>query len=436
VHATLEMGVRYHAIYRKAVDGEIRWFEATADVVRDDSGRIARFVGATADITTRRCLEEQLRQAQKMEAVGRLAGGVAHDFNNLLTTIVACTDLLRPRLARDPAATRDLDAIDVATAQASTLTRQLLTISRRQPTQPTLIDLNAIVSEIARMAKRIIGEDIELRALVGSERLTVRADPAQIHQMLLNLVVNARDAMPKGGTLAIATSKEQLGPSNTLLLPAGTYTKMTVSDTGVGMDEITRARIFEPFFTTKPVGQGTGLGLATVHAVATQLDGAVMAQSRIGEGSTFAVFLPHHEVPASVPPPKTGRSDPPKSAFILLVEDNDSVRSVARRLLEAAGHTVIEACDGEHGLQVFERIGGVDLVLTDVVMPKMGGMEMARRLRERMPGLRVVYTSGYTDDDVLHHGVEKGTVSFVRKPYSGESLLQIIATELAKSVRT
>ncbi len=435
VRTSIDTGEPYHVVYRKAVGGERRWFEATADVMRDEQGRVARLIGATADITARRGLEEQLRRAQKMEAVGRLAGGVAHDFNNLLTAIVACTDLLRTRLAQDPTAVRDLDAITSATTRATALTRQLLTISRRQPVQPTLLDLNDVVSEIARMATRIVGEDVELNTTISPEALTVRADPAQIHQMLLNLVVNARDAMPGGGTLTLTTSKKALGVSNTFLLPAGSYVCMTVSDTGAGMDQGTLARVFEPFFTTKPVGQGTGLGLATVHAMATQLGGAATATSRPGDGATFSILLPWHEKPPAEARPARPATAAPRGerACVLLVEDEDAVRRVARRLLESHGHTVVEATNGVHALEVFEeRAADIDVVLTDVVMPKMGGVQLARELRERVPELRIVFTSGYTDDDVLNHGVEMGEVNFVRKPYTLETLLGAIAKELAR----
>lgn len=433
---SLESDAPYHVVYRKAVHGELRWFEATADVVRGEGGHVARLVGATADITARRHLEEQLRQAQKMEAVGRLAGGVAHGFNNLLTTIVACTELLRAHLQADPIATRDLDAIAGATRRATALTRQLLTISRGQPLRPALLDMNEVASEILRMATRTLGEDIELRCETAAEPLTVRADAGQIHELLLNLLVNAREAMPDGGTLTIATSRQVLGASNPLSLPAGPYTRMAVTDTGIGMDDATRARLFEPFFTTKPTGQGTGLGLATVHAVATQLGGTATVDSRPGEGATFSILLPL-QAPPIAPAPRA-ESERAKGrgvkACILLVEDDDAVRRVARRLLESGGHVVIEATDGEHALRVVREHGtAVDLVLTDVVMPKMGGMQLAQRLWEGVPDLPIVFTSGYTEDDVLHRGVQAGQVTFVRKPYTAETLLEAVASKLPRT---
>jgi CheY-like chemotaxis protein/two-component sensor histidine kinase len=371
-------------------------------------------------------MEEQLLQVQKMEAVGRLSGGIAHDFNNLLTVISGYSELLLAKLdAQDPVAT-GLAEIRRASDKAAALTQQLLAFSRKQFMQPRVVDLNSVVSDAERMLRRIIGENVELIAHLEPRLGTVRADPDQIGQVLVNLAVNARDAMPGGGKLILETANREFDEEHLRLhpeAPPGRYVMLAVSDTGVGMDEATKARIFEPFFTTKERGKGTGLGLSTVYGIVAQSGGHVWVYSEPGQGTTFRIYLPRldqapEETVASAPDGEARGSE-----TVLLVEDQAEVRELAAGVLREYGYEVLEAASGEQAEQVAASAETpVDAVVTDVVLPGISGRVLAERLTARWPGLSVLYMSGYTDDVVVHHGVLDAGMAFLQKPFAPEVL--------------
>jgi signal transduction histidine kinase/ActR/RegA family two-component response regulator len=371
--------------------------------------------------------EEQLRQSQKLEAIGRLAGGIAHDFNNLLSVILGHSDLVLLDLAPDDPHRADLEAIRSAGNRTAELTRQLLVFSRQQVVQPSVLRLDDVLDDVHRILVRLLGEDIELRLVPGKETGRVRADRSQLAQVVLNLAVNARDAMPRGGRLTLETANVDLDGDYArahLGVVPGPYVMLAVSDTGVGMDEATQARIFEPFFTTKEQGKGTGLGLSTVFGIVRQAGGAVWVYSEPGRGSTFKVYLPRVDEAATTtvardPSPVLARGD----ETILLVEDEDLVRSVTRNILERAGYRVIEARSPHQALLLAEQEqGAIDLVVSDVIMPKMNGRQLADRLLALRPGLRILFMSGYTDDVILQHGVLDGRAPFLQKPVSPDAL--------------
>src|SRR5437867_2941313 len=373
------------------------------------AGRSARLVLAR-DVTARRQLEEQLRQAQKMEAVGQLAGGIAHDFNNLLTAILGCTQLLLHATPPEDQRREDVEEIKNAGLRAAELTRQLLAFSRRQVLAPKVLDVNAIVANMDKMLRRLLGEDVALVTHLAADLGPVSADPGQLEQVLLNLAVNARDAMPQGGRLTIETANILLTEEYAERhhrLPPGPYVLLAVSDTGVGMDEITQKHLFEPFFTTKEVGKGTGLGLATVYGIVKQSGGYIWVYSEPGRGTTLKVYLPRvpgaaEPLPVAVESPELRRG----TETVLLVEDAAPVRSLARKGLESYGYQVREAADGPAALELCARHPrGIDILVTDVVMPGMSGRELAERLAPARSGMRVLYTSGYTDDAMVHQGV-------------------------------
>jgi PAS domain S-box-containing protein len=389
-------------------------------------GRVA-CVAALRDITLRRHLEERLVESQKMEAVGRLAGGIAHDFNNLLTAILGYANVLASELPEGPLR-RDVEEIRAAGNRAATLTRQLLAFSRRQILAPTILDLNGVVAPMENMLSRLIGEQIELVTRIEENLWPVRADAGQLSQVILNLVVNARDAMIEGGRLVLETRNAVVSEPRAwrhLSVPPGEYAVLSVRDSGVGIDEETKAHLFEPFFTTKEKGKGTGLGLATVYGIVRQSGGYVWVESAPGAGATFEVFLPRErERPAAPAPPAAPTAPAAGTETILLVEDEDAVRALAQRILERKGYRVLACRNGEAAL---ERVGqdasAIDLVVTDLVMPGMSGRELAMKFLARRPGTPVLYMSGYTDDlEIRHHRVAGGA-AFLQKPFTPDAFL-------------
>jgi len=417
-------------------DGEIAWLRDGGFPIRDEEGRVVRVAGLAEDVTAQRRLEEQLRQAQKMEAIGKLTGGIAHDFNNLLTAINGYAEIaLRALPERDgEKVRRGLEEIRRAGERAAELTQQLLAFSRQQMLRPEVVDLNAVVENYASVLERLLGEDVELelRTAVGVGR--VRVDPGQLGQVILNLAVNARDAMPNGGRLAIETRAVPGGAARPHGLPPGDYVELVVTDTGHGMDDETRARVFDPFFTTKEPGAGTGLGLSTVLGIVEQSGGAITVASTRGGGSTFRVFLPRVEAAAPEPEPPI-EPERPAAATILLVEDEEIVRSLVAEFLADAGYEVLEAAAPSEALELADRIEEIDLLVSDVVMPEMNGRELATRLLERRPGLRVLYISGYTGDVVAGRGVIGEGDAFLQKPFSGTELLRRVAELLPARAR-
>ncbi len=393
-----------------------------------EDGHLVRVWGSQRDVTEQRNLEEQFRQAQKMEAVGQLAGGIAHDFNNLLTAILGNTQLLLRDLPPGDAMRGDVEEIRKASERAASLTRQLLAYSRRQMLQPEVLDLNVVVAEMEKMLRRLIGEHIALVTVLSPDLGAVRADPNQIEQVLVNLAVNAQDAMAQvgGGKLTIETANVDLDDAFAqahLGSVPGPYAMIVVSDTGCGMDATVRAHLFEPFFTTKEVGKGTGLGLATVYGIVKQSDGYISVHSEPGRGSNFKIYLPRIAAPAG-PAPAPAKSGPGRGTeTILVVEDEPAVLALSRRALEAQGYVVLAASDPSAALRLVELHGGtIHLLLTDVVMPGLSGRVLADRLAARRPGIRVLYMSGYPGDAVVQHGELPPGSAFLQKPFAPDAL--------------
>jgi signal transduction histidine kinase/CheY-like chemotaxis protein len=370
--------------------------------------------------------EEQLRQAQKMEAVGRLAGGVAHDFNNVLSVILSYGALILQDLKPADPLRADVDEICKAASRAAGLTRQLLTFSRQQVIEPKVIDLGEVLTSMDKMLQRILGEDVELVSIAPKTSGRVKVDPSHIEQVILNLVVNARDAMPTGGKLTIETANVVLDETYALShLPAkaGPYVMMAVSDTGAGMDRETQTRIFEPFFTTKEHGKGTGLGLSTVFGIVQQSGGTIWVYSELGKGTTFKVYLPRVDAEVDVPKPQVAPPTLHGTETILLVEDEEQVRTIVLSILRRQGYSVIPAQHAGEALLLCEQHPeAIDLLLTDVVMPQMSGPELAKRLASTRPEMKVLCMSGYTDDSIVRHGVLEGGVAFLQKPITPASL--------------
>jgi two-component system cell cycle sensor histidine kinase/response regulator CckA len=411
-------------------DGSIRWIRDQAFPVRDEHGTVTRVAGVAEDITERRQLEAQVRQTQKMESVGLLAGGVAHDFNNWLTVISGSAELLLETAGVVPECGELLREIQHASERATALTRQLLAFSRREVLEPRVMDLNAIILDTEKMLRRLLGEDVLLETSLAPGLSRVKVDPGHWTQVLMNLAVNARDAMPTGGRLTMETREQTLDESFTRSRPSlqpGRYVVLAISDTGCGMPPEVRARIFEPFFTTKGMGKGTGLGLAVVHGIVAQSGGHIEVYSEVGVGTTFRIYLAVAAELAAGSAPSAAAPQVRGTEIVLVVEDEESIRRVAYRGLRANGYTVLQAGDGEEALAVLERHGGtVDLLLTDVVMPRMNGRALAEAMRAHHPGLKVLYTSGYTDDAVVRHGILQADVAFLPKPYTPLSLLRKI----------
>ena len=378
------------------------------------------------DITDRRQLEEQLRQAQKMDAVGRLAGGVAHDFNNLLMVINGYTEVLLEQLEKDSAMHSKVQSIQQAADRAATLTRQLLAFSRKQLLELKVVDVNTVVGDMERLLRPLIGENIELVTRLSTQTGRTRADAGQLEQVIMNLVVNAKDSMPEGGKLTLQTAEVAVGQnfSHHRFIQPGRYAVISVADTGHGMDKETQSRIFEPFFTTKEKGKGTGLGLSTVYGIVKQSSGYVFAQSEVGAGTIFYVYLPRVEESAEeLSPAKTQQNEAGGCETVLLVEDEESVRELVRLTLAARGYKVLEAENGECGLRLAEGCKErIDILITDVVMPGIGGRELAKRLLSLRPGISVLYLSGYTEDAVVTQGALGPGTAFLQKPFTLQNL--------------
>ncbi len=422
-------------LVRHCKDGSKIDITVYATPMRAPDGQVQSILGLVADNRYRRSLEAQLRTAQKMEAVGQLAGGIAHDFNNLLTAILAPADFLLHTLPADHEAVRDLRDIRDAARRAADLTKQLLAFSRRQVLEPRSISLGDVVTGMESMLRRLIGEHIELHTIPADDLGTVRADPGQLEQVLVNLVVNARDAMPDGGKLTIETANVELDESYAAEhypVTPGSYVMLAVTDTGEGMTADTKSHLWEPFFTTKPTGRGTGLGLATVFGIVKQSGGYIWVYSEPGQGSTFKIYLPRIDAPAESLAVVSKGALPHGSQTLLVVEDDDMVRAVTRRALTAHGYTVLAASNGPEALLLAGTHGyKMDMLLTDVIMPGMSGRELAERLRQVRPDLKVLFISGYTDDTIVRHGVLEGGVPFLQKPFTPDQLLRKVQGVIA-----
>ena len=440
------------AAHKKALNGEsvtyeLQWknrvLESYVQPLRGNEGELIGVIGVALDVTDRKHLTDQLRQAQKMQAVGELAGGVAHDFNNLLMVVKGHAEMLIDRMPKNSPQRSNVEQIQTAAERAASLTAQLLAFSRKQVLQPRVLDLNEVVGGMIQMVSRVIDENIELAFLPGAKLGNVKADPSQIEQVVLNLVVNARDAMPSGGCLTIETSGVELDRNYTVQhaiveFEPGPYVMLTVTDTGCGMDAQTQARIFEPFFTTKEPGKGTGLGLATVYGVVKQSGGYIWVYSEPDHGTTFKVYLPRvaalSEIPAAekiVAPPSSG------TETILFVEDEQSVRELVHEYLSNCGYSVLEASDGVQALEIAAmHPGAIQLLITDVVMPRLSGRELAAQIASSRRELKILYISGYTDDSVFRHGVLEGGMEFLQKPFNLKALAEKIRKILDGPSRT
>jgi len=418
------------------VDGRRRTLLLTRSPLRDHDGRIIGVLGVARDVTQQRQLEERLSRAHRMESVARLAGGIAHDFNNLLTVVLGSAEILLDDLPRAYARRNDLEEIKTAATQAAQLTRQVLAYSRQQVLAPRLLDLNGLVGGMERTLRPLVGARIELVLDLAAQSGAVRVDSAQLEQAVVNLVMNARDAMPGGGRLHIATRNvvvdEAFAREHPPMRP-GRYTTLAVRDSGVGMDEDTQSHLFEPFFTTKPGRHGAGLGLATTYGIVKQSGGYIWTESAPDAGATFTIYLPWHEplVAAAVPAADSSGAARGAGETVLVVDDEPAVRVVTKRILQRSGYAVLEAAGGAEALDALrEHPGPVHLLLTDVIMPDMNGRDVARQVRGQRPGIRVVYMSGYSPEAIAHDGLLDEGAAFVRKPFESGLLLQTVRRAL------
>jgi signal transduction histidine kinase len=417
----------------KRKDGSLVWAEVQASFLRDPDGRPSRVIGVARDVTERRRLGEQLRQAQKMEAIGRLAGGISHDFNNVLTAIIGYSDLILHRLGEDNPVAHEITTIKLAGERAASLTRQLLTFSRRQILMPKILDLNEVVRESGKILRPLIGEDIRFQTSLDAALHPVRADHGQIVQVILNLAVNARDATSEGGTITIRTENASLDEQDCLSVPdsrPGEFACLSVADTGAGMEAATLERIFEPFFTTKGSGKGTGLGLSVVYGIVKQHNGWVNVHSAPGQGATFKVYLPAQ--PRTQPDQRSGAATSlqglqGRGERILLVEDEDHVREYTKAILRENGYVIFEAANPEEALDVFRREKGYfHLVFSDVVLPGRSGVQLADQLLAQRPDVLVLLSSGYTDERCQWPVIRERGYRYLQKPYSLVDLLQTV----------
>ena len=433
-------------------DGSHRFHEMSASLMQDRTGQPIGFRGISRDITENKKLEDQLMQSQKLETVGKLSAGISHDFNNLLTTIIGNVELALMDLGKEEPLHEIFEEIKEAGERAASLTRQLLSFSRKQILQPTVMNLNDTVRDTEKMLRRIIGEDIELRTILAPNLAEVEADIGQMEQVIMNLVVNARDAMPKGGKLTIETAHiildEDYARVHVAVTP-GSYIMLAVSDTGIGMTKEVQARIFEPFFTTKEKGKGTGFGLSTAYGIVKQSGGNIFVYSEPGKGATFKIYLPAIASAQARPPAKADRGGRARRAglprveeaapgqkkaeikeetldgseTVLLVEDDEMVRNMALKILNRYGYTVLYPTDGQEALRICrEHEGPIHLMLTDVVMPGMGGRNLAEQAQVVRPDLKVLFMSGYTDNAIVHHGVLEEGIAFLKKPFTPEGM--------------
>ena len=430
-------GVGHRLEYRiRHKNGEWRTLESTASAVRGPSDKVEKLVIVNRDITERRHLEQQLVLSQRLEAVGKLSGGIAHDFNNLMGVIIGYSEALQTSIGPDDSLREAIDEIQKAAKRAATLTQQLLAFSRKQVLEPKILGLNSIIADMQKMLLRLIGEDVALKFNACTGLGKVKADRGQIEQVILNLAVNARDAMPRGGELRIETANAELTEKDALryryVIP-GPYVLVKVTDTGTGMDEKTQAHIFEPFFTTKEKGKGTGLGLATVYGVVKQSGGYIWLESAPGKGTTFRIFLPRAEGPeekALSAVPSVERHEGPRA--ILLVEDEASLRKLTERTLKQEGYVVLQASNAEEAMELAAKPGGsIDLLLSDVIMPGMSGGDLAKKLSAQQPQMGVLFMSGYTDGAIEVHGDIKPGLVVLRKPFTKDTLLRAVDDALA-----
>ena len=411
-------------------DPEERWTALRGQVLLDDSTGRARLIGVAQDVTEQRRIEQQLIQSQRMEAIGNLAGGIAHDFNNLLTGIIGYLGFVQRRLPNETEVQQDLAEVERAARRAAALTSQLLSYARRQMVVPSSVDLNATVSALTPMVRRLVGEDVEVTADLAEPLDATRVDPGQLEQVLLNLVANARDAMPSGGTLLLRTRNTRITEGDARRWSdarPGHYVALEVEDTGTGMTPEVQAHIFEPFFTTKPPGSGTGLGLAVCYGIVKQADGHILVDSEPGRGSRFTVLLPRNAGHSNGAVAAATPEAPRGSETVLLVEDDETVRGVTLRMIQGMGYRVVEAGSAVDALaRAREYDGGIDLLLTDVVMPGGNGRELAEALTAGHPGIAVLFMSGYTPDVVLRQGLVQESVAFISKPFTPQALAEAI----------